>query len=368
VAIPNLTESSLADIWALPSMERIHAAIGKGGMDDPAMLGSDGRGMKNATGIIMSMHLLPAPPGAATKMADRALSLLVSYENGSVKLWRYRNVEKERSIEGLGWECVWSPKLHVESVMATAVSPDRSIALSVSADHLVGRYDLNVGSNSNVEPAGMVYRTKHPGNGAIAFHDDGRVCALGGWDGRVRLFSTKSFKPLGTLNYHKAAVQALAFARAGPVAARLHRPRPHHQDHLGHHHHHHPRDSANSGAEGGSGTVPGTTCSLRDVRDSGRSGDGDGDRGDDDQVDNQDDKIMPVGADGGDEKETREGEEREVAEEEADEEDDDDDDEMSTDEKAGRERWLVSGGKDGRVGVWALMDFAREGHQKGRAP
>jgi hypothetical protein len=30
------------------------------------------------------------------------------------------------------------------TVMATAVSPDRSIALSVSADHLVGRYDLKV--------------------------------------------------------------------------------------------------------------------------------------------------------------------------------------------------------------------------------
>ena len=63
----------------------------------------------------MSMHLFPAPPGGATKSADRALSLLVSYENGGVKLWRYRNVEKERSIEGVGWECVWSLKLHVES-------------------------------------------------------------------------------------------------------------------------------------------------------------------------------------------------------------------------------------------------------------
>ena len=116
----------------------------------------------------MSMHLLN-PPGGATRMADRALSLITSYENGSIKLWRYRNIEKERSIEGLGWECLWSFKLHVESgersatllsllgvsfnsqicaiattVMATAVSLDRSIALSVSADHLVGRYDLKV--------------------------------------------------------------------------------------------------------------------------------------------------------------------------------------------------------------------------------
>jgi ASTRA-associated protein 1 len=63
----------------------------------------------------MSMHLLPAPTSDATAVSQRALSLIASYENGSVKLWRYRSVEKERSIEGVGWECVWSLKLHVES-------------------------------------------------------------------------------------------------------------------------------------------------------------------------------------------------------------------------------------------------------------
>ena len=112
------------------------------------------------------MHLLN-PSGGATRMADRVLSLITSYENGTVKLWQYRNIEKERSIEGLGWECLWSFKQHVESgkrvivcllvvsfnshiyaiamtVMATTVSLDRSIALSVSADHLIGRYDLKV--------------------------------------------------------------------------------------------------------------------------------------------------------------------------------------------------------------------------------
>ena len=84
--------------------------------------------------------------------------------------------------------------------MAMAVSLDSSIALSVSADHLVGRYDLDVRSllplplasvikNSNVQPIsvdcpGTVYRMKHPGNGAVAIHDEGRVCAIGGWDGR----------------------------------------------------------------------------------------------------------------------------------------------------------------------------------------
>jgi hypothetical protein len=33
----------------------------------------------------------------------------------------------------------------------------------------------------------------------------------------IRLFSTKSFKPLGTLKYHKSSVQAIAFAH--PLAS-----------------------------------------------------------------------------------------------------------------------------------------------------
>jgi hypothetical protein len=63
----------------------------------------------------MSLHLLPTRTGDATAVADRALCLIISYENGGVKLWRYRSVEKERSIEGIGWECVWSLRHHFES-------------------------------------------------------------------------------------------------------------------------------------------------------------------------------------------------------------------------------------------------------------
>ena len=39
-------------------------------------------------------------------------------------------------------------KLNPRSVMAMAVSRDSALALSVSADHLVGRYDLTVGGQA----------------------------------------------------------------------------------------------------------------------------------------------------------------------------------------------------------------------------
>lgn len=76
-----------------------------------------------------------------------------------------------------------------------------------------------------------IYRSKYPGNGSVANRKDGRVCAVGGWDGKyvlypyiylprpnhlllpsIRLYGTKTFKALGTLTYHKEGIHALAFS------------------------------------------------------------------------------------------------------------------------------------------------------------
>jgi hypothetical protein len=37
---------------------------------------------------------------------------------------------------------------------------------------------------SEFTSVGTVFKTKYPGNGAIAIRSDGRVCAVGGWDGK----------------------------------------------------------------------------------------------------------------------------------------------------------------------------------------
>ena len=38
----------------------------------------------------------------------------------------------------------------------------------------------------------------------------------------------------------------------------------------------------------------------------------------------------------------------------------DSEDDMSSAEKENRERWLVSGGKDGRLAIWGLMEFKKD--------
>ncbi|KAG2145293.1 uncharacterized protein EDB93DRAFT_1287941 [Suillus bovinus] len=228
LAVPNLVESALvgnlfgvgygvisvrtdqADIWSLPSCQRLHAAIGDP-LDTSATAFSDGRS-GSKSGIIMSMHLFYSALSApSSSTSTRELRLLCAYEDGSVVLRKRTAPENKQTVEGRGREVVWKSKLHVESVMAMAVSSDCTLALTVSADHLVGRYDL-LEVTSESTPAGTAFKTKHPGNGAIAIRSDGRVCAIGGWDGKVQLYSTKTLKLLGTLVHHKQGCQAVIFA------------------------------------------------------------------------------------------------------------------------------------------------------------
>ncbi|KAK7683445.1 hypothetical protein QCA50_013277 [Cerrena zonata] len=212
IALPNLIESSLADVWELPSQKRLHAAIGRDGKNE--MPSIDGRGT-GSTGIIMSMHLFSSPH--LDHPNRTCLKLLCAYENGGIELREFTRTDKGTSVEGIGWEVIWRSNLHVESIMAMAVSRDHSLALTVSADHIIGRHDILKAEETKGSEGCVVHRTKYAGNASIAIRDDGKVCAVGGWDGKIRLYSTKSFKPLGTLDYHKKSCQTLAFTHPSGI-------------------------------------------------------------------------------------------------------------------------------------------------------
>ncbi|KAF8149881.1 WD40-repeat-containing domain protein [Crassisporium funariophilum] len=213
LALPNLVDSSTVDVWSLPSLTRVHAAIGQ---EISKSIFSADPGGRNTSGIIMSLHLFQVAAQttpSTSELKTPNLRLVCAYENGSVVLREYTREDKETSVEGAGWDMIWTTKLHVESIMAMRVSRLNDFALTISADHIVGRYDLGATSRSS-ETNGVAYRTKHAGNGSVTIRDDGKVCAIGGWDGKIRLYSTKSFKPLGTLKYHKTACQCIEFTRS----------------------------------------------------------------------------------------------------------------------------------------------------------
>lgn len=187
------------------------------------------------------------------------------------------------------------------------VTRDASAAFTVSADHLLVRYDLRQVSGClarficcvapAMSEAGQAidapsspdlitrHSTSQIGNASIALSPDEQVVAVGGWDGKVRLFSASSGKTLGTLGYHRETVQCLAFPSAPLIG-----------------------DGANRDR---SAAVEASTIELGD--------------GVSDDSDTDDEGSAEEGGRGG----------------------------------PGSSRWLVSGGKDRRVALWELMDFSR---------
>lgn len=57
-----------------------------------------------------------------------------------------------------------------------------------------------------------INNTKHAGQQSLSVRSDGRLLVTGGWDSRIRIYSTKTLKELAVLKWHKVGVYAVAFA------------------------------------------------------------------------------------------------------------------------------------------------------------
>ncbi|QRV75179.1 WD40 repeat protein [Ceratobasidium sp. AG-Ba] len=204
LALPNLVESELIDIWEIPNPVRLHAGIGTiKGAAPRKPFSDEGRDLYKA-GVVMSLHV---------SETSTHMRILAAYESGTVTLWVRPLSNSFKSVEGQGWETAWSVKQHSEAVMGMAVTRDNSLAATISADHFVCRYRLERNTaDASEEPEPLA--TKHLGNGAIAFRADGRVIGTAGWDGAVRLYSAgrRKMRPLGTLDHFKESCFAIVFA------------------------------------------------------------------------------------------------------------------------------------------------------------
>jgi len=166
VAVPNLVESCWvcdsrsnpargpaivdaenwkADVWTLPTCQRLHAAIGKArpGLEEvneeittesaaeankptgPTLPRRTETGMLSQLdvhpvltqvfiGIIMSLHLHRTPHPSTSTATE--LRVLMAFEAGNVECWAFRPTHgKPHSIEGIGWDQLWNVRFHAES-------------------------------------------------------------------------------------------------------------------------------------------------------------------------------------------------------------------------------------------------------------
>lgn len=77
---------------------------------------------------------------------------------------------------------------------------------------------------SNIYSSSTSIKEKHrhnisqEGTSSVCFRSDGRIFVSGHWDNSVRVFETKSAKPLAILNHHRSSVFSVCFAPSGENA------------------------------------------------------------------------------------------------------------------------------------------------------
>ncbi|WVQ96250.1 hypothetical protein IAU59_003354 [Kwoniella sp. CBS 9459] len=221
MAVPSLTDSELVDIYHIPSLKRIHAAINyvpkvQAPVKD-SIVPENGR-----SGLVMSLHLRHHP-------STSSLTLSIGYEDGRVELYRSsldaisisQPFDARMSSGPNPWKLAWKGKGHNEAVMGMDVDQQCRFVWSVSADHRLVRYDLGkvLEKQISTEDHSIMrdHSLKQIGNSCVVVRPDGRVVAVGGWDGKIRLFSTETLKPLGTLSSHRDTVHAITFANPPAV-------------------------------------------------------------------------------------------------------------------------------------------------------
>ena len=112
LAVPNLVDSELADIYHVPSMRRVYSSLNAPRQASaPRTLAPDPKGSRS--GLIMSLHL---------RFLESRLALVMGFEDGRVELWMCSTNDGDwlgtwdgRLSEGQKWERLWEGKGHNEA-------------------------------------------------------------------------------------------------------------------------------------------------------------------------------------------------------------------------------------------------------------
>ncbi|KAF2152574.1 WD domain-containing protein [Myriangium duriaei CBS 260.36] len=144
---------------------------------------------REKTGMLMTLSLTRKPQG---------LLVVAGFETGLTVAWQ------QGSNEG-GWAEIYKGKSHAQPVLSLAMIPDIGVFFSSGADSVIARHHID-GS----EP--RIVQTMHAGQQGLVIRSDGRILATAGWDGRARIYSTKTLQELAVLKWHKEGCYAVAFA------------------------------------------------------------------------------------------------------------------------------------------------------------
>lgn len=207
LASPNGLDSSTIDVFHLPSEQRVSQVR--------SSTNQDGR---STTGMVMCVEL-------RSESTDK-LTLLAGYEDGSVQVFQRENPGSTDPRDWT-WQMTGRARVHSQPVLAVTSTPDAQFFFTSSADAVITKFAIPASSPSfqvdrskpgaartgdiAMTPSRTV-NTKHAGQQDLKVRADGKIIAMAGWDGMIRVFSVKSLKELAVLAWHSVGCYAVAFA------------------------------------------------------------------------------------------------------------------------------------------------------------
>ena len=190
IATPNGLDQGGIDIFDLPSERRV------------TRLGSD-KDIK--TGMVMALSMFH-------QNYPSQLVVIAGYEDGRVIVHMQDPVSSQTG-ERL-WKKVLIRRDHKQPILSLEVDlPSKSVFTS-SADAVIAKVALpaSLKHTDNDEVKGKVVNTRHAGQQGLAIRSDSKIFATAGWDGRVRVYSSRSLNELAVLKWHTESCYAVAFA------------------------------------------------------------------------------------------------------------------------------------------------------------
>lgn len=146
------------------------------------------------TGMLMAVALHDLSKGGG-------FAVLAGYESGHAAVWTQ---DPGTSI----WRIIYMEKAHSQPVMSLGVAHGMSAFFTSSADAVLACHSIHDGMMEM-----LTTQTKHAGQQSLQVRSDERILATAGWDGRVRVYSTKTLKELAVLKWHKEGCYAVGFAK-----------------------------------------------------------------------------------------------------------------------------------------------------------